>query len=83
MSEYWRGADIPAVSETIVEAAQRSDRVLTADGAVLVFFFTPRVQAWTRGLGGEEGARRAQADIRRPPNPGYAAEEAWRTRVCD
>jgi hypothetical protein len=58
-------ADVPAVSSTIAEAAKRSDQMRTADGAVLVFFFTPNVEVWAKGLGGEDGARQALAGIRR------------------
>jgi hypothetical protein len=57
--------DIPSVSDTIVEAAKHPEQVQTADGAVLVFIFTPSVEGWAKGLGGADGARQALADIRR------------------
>lgn len=57
--------DVPAVSDAIIEAAKRPDQVRTADGAAVVFFFTPNLENWAKGLGGEDGAQWALADIRR------------------
>lgn len=58
-------ADVAAVSAAIADAARRPEQVRTADGAALVFFFTPNLEGWTKGLGGSDGARLALADIRR------------------
>jgi hypothetical protein len=56
--------DIPEVVRVISEAARHPDYIATRDGAVPVFFFTPNVERWAKGFGGEEGAIKALADIR-------------------
>jgi hypothetical protein len=56
--------DIDDVSDVIISVVDHPDHVRTHDGALPVFFFTPNVGRWAEGLGGDEKAAAALAEIR-------------------
>lgn len=56
--------DVEAVSEALIGAVTHPDYVQAASGKAPVFFFTPSIPAWIKGLGGDEGAARALAEIK-------------------
>lgn len=56
--------DVDAVVKVILEVSAHPDYVHTTDGALPVFFFTPNVATWAKGLGGEMGAAEAVREIR-------------------
>ncbi|HET6377163.1 MAG TPA: hypothetical protein VFG05_02470 [Methylocella sp.] len=56
--------DVEAVSEALIDAVAHPDYVRASGGKVPVFFFTPSIPAWIKGLGGDEGAARALAAIK-------------------
>ncbi|MCW2274662.1 hypothetical protein GJ654_11500 [Rhodoblastus acidophilus] len=57
--------DAPLVSAVISEASRNPDHVRATDGSIPVFFFTPNLAVWVKGLGGEDGAKWVLDDIRR------------------
>ncbi|HET6374963.1 MAG TPA: hypothetical protein VFF88_02850, partial [Methylocella sp.] len=56
--------DVDAVSEALIDAVAHPDYVQAAGGKVPVFFFTPSIPNWIKGLGDDEGAARALAGIK-------------------
>jgi hypothetical protein len=56
--------DVVAVSNVIISVANHPEHVRTPEGSIPVFFFTPDVGLWARGLGGDRKAAAALANIR-------------------
>lgn len=57
--------DVGAVSEALIDAVAHPDYVQADDGTVPVFFFAPNIPTWIKGLGGDEAAAAALAEIKR------------------
>ncbi len=56
--------DVPMVSAAITQALSGPDYMRTNDGSAPVFFLVNTLAAWSKGLGGEQGAKAALKDIR-------------------
>lgn len=56
--------DVPMVSAAISKALLGSDYMRTSDGSAPVFFLVNTLATWSKGLGGEQGAKAALNDIR-------------------
>ena len=57
--------DVPMVSAAITKALAGPDYMRTNDGSAPVFFLVGSISTWLEGLGGEQGAKTAMADLRK------------------